>query len=120
MSESTAETICTNLGFAPDEAEAAHERVQRRIEHVDEWTSELTTLSLPTGERVHKHQLVVDNDTGDEFMVSSLRDDKIQLLATEMDGSDQQFGERYWLTIGDFIRGAEPQYASDGQPVWAY
>ena len=109
-----------DLDVTPAEAEAAHERVQRRIERIDQWTSERTTLSLPNGDRVHKHQLVVDADTGSEFMVSSLRTDKIQLLEIKMEDGDQQFGARYWLTIGDFIRGAEPQYATDGQPVWAY
>lgn len=113
-------SVLSKLDVTPAEAEAAHERVQRRIERIDQWTSELTTLSLPNGNRVHKHQLVVDSETGADFMISSLRDDKIQLLEIDIEDGDQTFGARYWLTIGDFLRGADPQYATTGEPVWAY
>lgn len=126
---STAETICEELGFDPADAARAAERTARRRDRVDNWAVDQTTLQLPTGDHVHKHQLVVDTDDGTHYMIKQLNSDRIKLVEVHAPTDRDEigpgygpvgFGASYWLTIGDFLRTADPQYASDGSPVWAY
>ena len=118
----TAHEICEELNVTPTGTERAAEAVAAREDRLNNWSGNRTSLALPTGDRVHKHQLVVDIDTGDHFMVKTLDADRIKLVQVYPPESDGHvgFGSSYWLTIGDFLRGADPQYSQDGEPVWAY
>lgn len=87
---------------------------------------ETTSRQLPDGQRVHKHQLIVDRDSGDEFMLTRIDAESLSLVEVTPprktdDGIEKmEFGSTYILSVVDFIQNAEPQFATNGEPVWAY
>jgi len=143
----TADDICEELGFSVSEARTAATRVERRKARVDDWNRVQISFTLPDGRSVYRFQRVVDTTAAIEFMIVGLGDEQIQVqevgrpqqpsrsdldddngdtdtddtLYTEADYQQSvSFGPVVWLTIGQFMRHAEPQYTTDGAPVFAY
>jgi hypothetical protein len=121
---SDASQICHELGFTPDEAADAAERVQSKKSLIDNRQKIQTSLELPDGNTVHLHQLVRDKTSDGDFLVTELQDQKIKLMDVEMHFRDEEsemyFGAEYWFTLGDFIGHAEPCESVDGEPIWGY
>jgi len=124
---SQAEQICEELGFSLEEAQESHERVNEYVATLYLEEEVRTTLDLPGGEVLHKHQLVV-GPNGQHYVALDLGDDTIELFEVEEpapieDGTGHTgvgFLERLALTYGEFLMEFEAQFAEDGQPVWCY
>lgn len=124
---SEADTICDNLGFTLEEAEESHARVNEYVATLYLEEEVRTTLELPNGTQVHKHQLVSGPD-GREYIALDLGSDTIGLTEVEqpvpVEGeaglSDVAFIGHTPVTYGEFMMECEAQVAEDGQPVWAY
>lgn len=143
----TADDICEELGFTVSEARSAAARVEQRKARLDEWHEVSTSFVLPDESVVYRFQRVVDTTSAIEYMIVDLRDEQIKLqevtpprAGSNVDSEDDDqcalhtdeldtdryhnesvsFGPAVWLTLGQFMRHAEPQHSTDGDPVFAY
>lgn len=85
-----------------------------------------SSLTLPSGERVHRHQLVSDEDD-ERFLVTDIEADRVKLtkLFPPTEISDVGFGRSYWLTPAELDEHGELQTTGTTgrghpEPVWGY
>lgn len=116
------------LDLDPDRVADAAERVERRKDRVDNWGPVTTTRELPSGDRVHLHQLVTDGDDRD-YVVVEFTDEAIKLSEISLDDNVQSFDGTVSVSYGEFMMGYEAEKRNldewDGTkpstvPVWGY
>ncbi len=113
--------ICENLGFTLEGVQESHERVNEYVATLYLEEPIRTTLELPGGEKLYRHQLVT-GPGGSHYIALNLGDETIELAAVDqpLPGENIKFIEYTTLTYGEFLMEFEPQFAEDGQPVWCY
>jgi len=114
--------VCEELGTTPSECAEAAERVDEWIQFLVYAQHVETSVELPGVDLAHRHQLVSGPDDQD-YIVLDIDDEVIELVAVQppVEADSVAFLERTAVTHGKFaLGGYEPQYASNGEPIWAY
>lgn len=116
-----AETICANLGTSVDDVAESADWVDSYCTFRDQLRPQQTSCTLPTGESVHLHQLV-DDDEGERFIVVGISETSLEVCQVyPPDDYDYVgFGGRYELDLDTFAEIATPLTAGNGQPIWGY
>lgn len=139
ITEQEAEEICEELGFTLSEVRESGQRVNEYVATL--WLEQEieTTVTLPNGDRLHRHQLVIDPD-GREYSVLDLSGQVVELQEVayptprehEYGYTDVGFLGREVLTLGEVMAQYEPQYSEvydcvyeepevvERVPVWVY
>ena len=135
ITEQEAEEICEELGFTLSEAEQSHERVNEYVATLYLEKEIRTSVDLPDGTAIHRHQLVVGPDER-EYVVLDLSTEALELVEVEKPmPNDEGHGHtgvgflgREVLTYGELMSFYEPQFSEiyedeevvERVPVWAY
>ena len=119
----SAEEICKELGFTPEEAQEAHDRVLEQLQTMENIKEQRTAQKITNNTSVFLNQLVVDGDD-DHWVVTDLYNHAIELASVSIDeDGEMSWGDRELFTTGDIAMYFEPQFESvDGAriPVWGY
>jgi len=117
--------VCEELGTTPSECAEAAERVDEWIQFLVDAQHMETSVELPGVDLAHRHQLVSGPDDQD-YIVLDIGDEVIELVVVQPpveaeDHTSVAFLERTAVTHGQFVLGGyKPQYAGNGEPIWAY
>ena len=86
-----------------------------------EWS---TTGELPDGTYLHCNQLIVDDETGDAFVVVKIdteeRTCRVARCYPPIEAERVGFGMKYDLTYKEVVEHGTPCVAPNGEPIWAW